>query len=109
MKRGDIVIAVVQGAFGKPRPALVVQSDAFNDTHATIVLCLLTSDVTDAPLFRIDVEPTPANGLAQKSQIMVDKLFALRRERIGKAVGVLDDATMLRVNRTLALWLGLGD
>jgi mRNA interferase MazF len=61
------------------------------------------------PLFRLTVEPTPENGLRSRSQIMVDKVVALRRERVGKVIGSLDRDTVLRVNRSLALWLGLGD
>ena len=109
MKRGDIVIVVAPGDFGKPRPAVVVQSDLFNDTHSSIVVCLLTTDVVDAPLFRVTVEPTRENGLRERSQIMVDKIVALRRDRIDRRAGALDAGTLLRVNRFLAFWLGLGD
>jgi len=109
VKRGDIVIVVAPGDFGKPRPAVVVQSDLFNDTHSSIVVCLLTTDVVDAPLFRVTVEPTRENGLRERSQIMVDKIVALRRDRIDRRAGALDAGTLLRVNRFLAFWLGLGD
>ena len=109
MKRGDIIIAAAPGDFGKPRPAVVVQSDFFNDSHASIVICPLTSDIILAPLYRIDVQPTIENGLRSPSQIMVDKIMALRRGRVGAAVGTLDQEIMLRVDRTLALWLGLAD
>lgn len=109
MKRGDIVIVVAPGDFGKPRPAVVVQSDLFNETHSSIVVCLLTTDVVDAPLFRVTVEPTRENGLRERSQIMVDKIVALRRDRIDRRAGALDAGTLLRVNRFLAFWLGLGD
>ena len=107
MKRGDVVIASAPGDFGKPRPAVIVQSDFFNDTHASIAICPMTSDVIAAPLYRIDVEPDNGNGLRSRSQIMIDKVMALRRERIGASVGALDQETMLRVDRSLALWLGL--
>lgn len=109
MKRGDIIIAAAPGDFGKPRPAVVVQSDFFNDSHASIVICPLTSDIILAPLYRIDVQPTIENGLRSPSQIMVDKIMALRRGRVGAAVGTLEQEIMLRVDRTLALWLGLAD
>ena len=109
MKRGDLVVVAAPGDFGKPRPAVVVQSDLFNRTHATVVVCPLTTDVSAAPLFRITVEPTSGNGLRARSDIMVDKVVALRRQRLGRPVGVLDRDTMVRLDRSLALFLGLGD
>ena len=109
MTRGDVVIVSAPGDYGKPRPALVVQSDLFNDTHASVVVCLLTTDIVNAPLFRLDLEPRPENGLHQRSQIMVDKIVALRRTRISSTIGAVDSDTLVRVNRSLALFLGLGD
>lgn len=107
MRRGDIVLATASGDYGKPRPALVIQSDLFNETHASIVLCLITSHLLDAPLFRITVHPSERNGLQASSQIMVDKIVAIRREKIRTRIGVLDEEAMLRVNRSLMLFLGL--
>ena len=107
MKRGDVVIVATQGDYGKPRPALVIQSDLFNDTHASVSIAPVTSTIVDAPLFRLTVDPTRSNGLLSVSQIMVDKVTAIRRDKIGKAVGRLDDATMMRVSRAIALWFGL--
>ncbi len=107
MKRGDIVLAVARGDYGKPRPAVIVQSDLFNATHASLLVCLLTTELIDAPLFRLSLAPTPANGLRGTSQIMVDKLIALPRDRIRDQIGIVDDETLLRLNRALALMLGL--
>lgn len=107
MKRGDIVIASSAGDYGKPRPAVIVQSDLFNETHASIIVCLMTSELHDAPLFRINVQPNKENGLSSNSQIMIDKVVALKRERISQVIGTLDDATMLTVNRSLALFIGI--
>lgn len=109
MKRGDLVVVSAPGDYGKPRPALVVQTDLLNDMHASVLVCLLSSEMIEAPLFRILLEPAPGNGLERRSQVMVDKIVALRRERVGKSIGALDADTMLRVNRSLALVLGLGD
>jgi mRNA interferase MazF len=109
VKRGDVVIVSAPGDYGKPRPAVVVQSDLFNDTHASIAVCLLTTNIVDAPLFRLSIEPTVQNGLRQRSQIMIDKIVALRRSRIASHVGSLDAETLQGVNRSLALFLGLGD
>lgn len=107
MKRGDIVIVAMSGDYGKVRPALIVQNDVTLETHSSIVVCPLTSHCIDAPLFRIPVAPTESNGLSTDSQIMVDKVSAVKRERIRDVVGSLDDETMVQVNRTIALWLGL--
>ncbi len=108
MKRGEIVLVVVPGDYGKPRPAVVIQTDLVNDIHASIVVCPVTSHLQDAELFRLTVEPSPENGLQKISQIMVDKIVAVRRDKIQDAVGVIDEDLMIRVNRSLAFWLGLG-
>lgn len=107
MKRGDVVIVSLSGDYGKMRPAVVVQHDLANAEHASVVVCPLSSHCIDAPLFRIDLEPTPRNGLEKPSQIMIDKISAVKRDRLRQVVGHLDDATMVQVSRSLALWLGL--
>ena len=108
MKRGDLVTVALQGEHGKPRPALVVQSDMFPDTTAVVVL-LVTSTLIDAPLVRIDVEPTPETGLRKPSQVMVDKPMTIAVRKLGPAFGRLDDTAMLAVNRAMLLFLGLTD
>ena len=105
MKRGDVVTIALQGDYGKPRPALVIQSDLF-DAHPSVTILPITSELRDTPLFRIDVEPNDANGLRKKSQVMVDKAQTVTRGKVGKTCGHLDDQTMLAVNRLLALFLG---
>jgi len=107
LRRGNIVSIVVQGDFGKPRPALLIQSDMFNVAHATFTVMLISSELIDAPLFRLGIEPDKDNGLTRTSQILVDKLMTVRRERVGQLIGRVDDAMMVRVNRALALWIGL--
>ncbi|WP_395712122.1 type II toxin-antitoxin system PemK/MazF family toxin [Reyranella sp.] len=107
LNRGDVVTVALQGDFGKPRPAVIVQSDTFNDTHATISVLPITSTIMSAPVFRITVEPSAANGLRSISQIMTDKIVSVRRERLGARIGALDRETMARVGRSLALWLEL--
>lgn len=106
MKRGDLVTVSVSGDFGKPRPALVIQSDYF-DELATVTVLLLTGTIADAPLIRLTVEPTAENGLGKTSQVMIDKAMTIRRERVGASFGRLDDATMLSVTRSLATFLGV--
>ena len=107
MRRGDIVTVALQGDFGKPRPALVIQSDVVNETHATVTVLLLSSEIVAAPLFRITVDPTPGNGLEKISQIQVDKIMTLRRERIGAVIGRLDEDALVATNRALAVWIGI--
>lgn len=94
------------GDFGKPRPALVIQSDRF-DEHATVTVLLVSSTLVDAPLIRVHVAPTPMNGLRAVSQVMIDKAMTLRRERIGPPFGEADDRLMLEVGRLLAVFLGI--
>ncbi len=84
---------------------MIVQDDHF-DTDS-VVLCPFTTDPTDAPLFRLLINPDPGNGLDQPSRIMVDKITAVRRSRLGSKVGVLDDANVLRLNRALVVFLGV--
>ena len=105
--RGDLVTVALQGDHGKPRPALVIQSDQFSDT-ATATVLLVTSTLVDAPLLRITVEPTDENNLRRRSQVMIDKPMTVRREKLRAAFGKLDDETMVSVTRSLALFLGLG-
>lgn len=107
MKRGDLLTVALSGDFGKPRPALVIQSDAFADAD-TVTVALVTSTLIDAPLLRPLIEPTPGNGLRVPSQIMIDKVMTVRRERLGEPFGQLDADAMLTVNRLLALFLGIG-
>jgi mRNA interferase MazF len=107
VKRGDLVAVAIQGDYGKPRPALVVQSDLFNDTHASVTVVPVTSTIVDAPLFRVTVEPSRRNGLRTISQIMVDKVTTVRRQRLGQTVGRLEEDVLLRVSRALALWFGI--
>ena len=105
MRRGDLVTVALQGDLGRPRPALVMQSDLF-DTHSSITILPVTSKLCDAPLFRIAVNPNDLNGLTKPSQVMVDKPQSIAREKVGAVIGRLDDETMLAVNRALAVFLG---
>ena len=106
MKRGDFVTVALQGDFGKPRPALVVQANQF-DAHATVTVLLVSSTLIDAPLFRITVQPDEANGLRKPSQIMVDKAMTVRRDKLGTPFGTASDEVMLEVSRCLAVFLGI--
>jgi len=106
IRRGDVVIVALSGGYGKPRPALVVQSDAFQ-ALASVTVLRITRDLNDWPLFRVTVEPSRANGLKRTSQIMVDKTAALPREKIGQRIGRLEAAVMRTVDETLKRFLAL--
>ena len=105
MRRGDLITVALQGDLGKPRPALVIQSDLF-DAHPSVTILPVTSELRDTPLFRIRVNPTELNGLSKPSQVMVDKPQSVARKKVGAVFGRLDDEAMLAVNRALAVFLG---
>ena len=105
LRRGDVVTVALQGDLGKPRPALVIQSDLF-DLHPSVTILPITSELREAPLFRITLPAGESTGLAKPSQVMVDKPQSIPREKIGSVCGHLDDETMLAVNRALAVFLG---
>jgi mRNA interferase MazF len=105
MKRGDLVTVALQGDYGQPRPALVIQSDLF-DEHPSVTVLPVTGALRDAPLFRLPLPAGPGTGLRDDSQIMVDKPQTVPREKIGPTIGRIDDATQLAVNRALAVFLG---
>lgn len=107
--RGDVVTVAASGDYGKPRPSVVVQSDVFPAKHASVIVCQMTSTLRDAPDFRVTVEPSALNGLRRTSQIMADKPVTVRRERISTRIGRLDSPELLRLNRALALCMGLSD
>jgi mRNA interferase MazF len=109
MRRGDVVTVAASGDFGKPRPAVVVQSDAFPQTHASVVICQMTSELADAPDFRVTIEPAPGNGLKARSQIMADKPTTVRRERVGRVIGRLTEPEVRLLNAAIAVVMGLSD
>lgn len=114
MRRGDVVIVAAAGDYGKPRPAVVVQSDAFPATHASVILCQMTStpptsERAEAPDFRVSLTPDAANGLREPSQIMADKPVTVRRTRIGATVGRLAPTDLRRLDVGLAFAIGLAD
>ena len=106
VSRGDIVVAVLPGDYGKGRPALVIQSDAFNPTHSSLVVCPITSHLIETPLFRLPLRPTAGTGIKAPSQIMIDKMMAIKRERISRLIGRADGALMQQIDRAVKIWLG---
>lgn len=93
------------GYAGKPRPAVIVQDDHFDTDSVTV--CPVTTDPTDAPLFRLELEPSAENGLREVSRLMVDKLTTIPRAKLGERVGALSGADMLRLNRAIVVFLGV--
>lgn len=106
MRRGDLVTVAMPEDFGKPRPALVIQADQF-DQSGTLVVLLISGTLIDAPLIRVTVQPTAGNGLRKTSQVMVDKVMSVKREKLDLPIGRLEDETMVSVTRSLALFLGI--
>lgn len=104
--RGDFVTIAMQGDFGKPRPALVIQADQFVE-HATVTVLPTTSMLVAAPLLRITVQPSAENGLLKPSQVMVDKAMTVKREKVEKTFGHIDLNMMVEIERCLAVFLGI--
>jgi len=109
MKRGDVVTVAAAGDYGKPRPAVIVQTDALPAEHASVVICQMTSEAGRAADFRVAIEPTARNGLRARSHVIADKPVTVRRERIGKRIGRLEQSEISRLNVALAFVLGLAD
>ena len=105
IERGNIVICALSGDYGKPRPAVVIQSDLFNPTHPSITLCPITSHLIDAPLFRITLTPSELTGITLTSQIMIDKVTTIKLEKITKKIGKISSEEMVKLNDALKLWL----
>jgi mRNA interferase MazF len=108
VKRGDIVTVAASGDYGTPRPAVVVQSDWLRATDSVLV-SLITSTLVDAPLYRLLVEPTQTKGLRAPSQVMIDKIIAIPREKCGAVIGKVDQNTLIALNHLLSVVIGVAD
>ncbi len=107
MKRGEVwIVAGGKDYAGKPRPAVVVQDDQFDATDS-VTVCPFTSDPTDAPRFRLLIQPTESNGLRRPSRLMVDKVMTMRKDKFSRKVGALNSADISRLNDALVTFLGL--
>jgi mRNA interferase MazF len=107
MRRGEVWTAAGGAGYaGKPRPVVIVQDDAFDATES-ITICAFTTDPTDAPLFRLAVEPDERNGLAAPCRLMVDKITTIPKSRLGRRIGRLADEEVLRLNQAILVFLGL--
>lgn len=107
MRRGELRLGNLQGDAGKRRPLLVVQTDQLNDTHATILVCALSSHLREAPEYRLDVDPDDENGLDVPSQVMVDKIHPIGRDKLSEPIGGLDPSTMDLVTKAMTFTLGM--
>lgn len=107
MKRGDVVVVSLPGDLGKPRPAVIGQTDVLNDNLRTVLLCPISSFSSSPNFFRVAVEATKENGLRLPSEVMVEKLQATNKSRVGQIVGRLDEADMLKLARAMMISLGL--
>jgi mRNA interferase MazF len=108
MTRGAIVVMAARGAYtSKPRPAVVVQANAFNLAHPSVTVCPITSECADAPLFRITLPPGDRTGLSTVSQVMVDKVVSIPRAAIGRQIGLCDPVYVDAIADALRVWLGL--
>ncbi|WGQ34065.1 type II toxin-antitoxin system PemK/MazF family toxin [Alcaligenes faecalis] len=106
MRRGDLVTVAMQGDFGKPRPALVIQADLFA-AHSSVTVLPVTSTIVNAPLLRISMQPDSENGLQKPSQIMIDKALTVKRDKIGQSFGSVGADTLVEIERCLAVFLGI--
>lgn len=108
MKRGDLVTVALQGDYGKPRPALVVQSNLFAE-HPSVTILPLTSELRDTPIFRVRILPNQDNGLRAPSDVMIDKLHTVARDKIRETIGSIGDEHLIEIERAVAVWLGIAD
>ena len=104
--RGDLVTIAVQGDYGKPRPALIIQADQFNVLGSVTVLPL-TSTLLDTPLLRVSLQPGKKNGLQKESQVMIDKAMTIKRDKVDSAFGHINPDKMIEIERCLAVFLGI--
>jgi mRNA interferase MazF len=108
MRRGALVTVALAGDFGKPRPALVIQSNLFAE-HPSVTVLPLTSDLRETPIFRVRVLPDLANGLRVPSDVMIDKLHTVTRDKIRETFGFIGGEQLIEIERAVAVWLGIAD
>lgn len=107
MKRGDVVLVAVPSELGRPRPGVIVQAEEFNEELSRVFICPVSSDLQERLPLRPMIEANPSNGLRLRSQIMTDKMIALRRERVRRVIGHIDAETSEQLDRALLVVLGL--
>lgn len=107
MRRGEVwTVSGGKDYAGKPRPVVIVQDNSFDATDS-VTICAFTTDPTEAPLFRLPVEPNEHNGLRSSSRLMVDKITTVPKSKVGERIGRLDDEDVVRLNQAVLVFLGL--
>ena len=106
MKRGDLVLVAAPGDYGKARPAVIIQADVL-DKSESVLVCLLTSTLIEASNYRVPIAASAHTGLHEPSQVMVEKIMAVRRDKCGTVIGRLSENEIVTLNRQLALMIGL--
>lgn len=107
MRRGEVWTAAGGGSYaGKPRPVVILQDDGFDATES-ITICAFTTDETDAPIFRLKIEPSEQNGLQATSRLMIDKITTVTKSKMGRRIGMLERKDILRLNEAVLVFLGL--
>ena len=108
MRRGDLTTVALPGDFGKPRPALVIQSNLFAD-HPSVTILPLSSDLRETPIFRVRLFPDETNGLRAPSDVMIDKIHTVARDKLRGKFGAISNEQLIEIERTVAVWLGIAD
>ncbi len=108
MRRGDLTTVALPGDFGKPRPALVIQSNLFAD-HPSVTILPLSSDLRETPIFRVRLFPDETNGLRAPSDVMIDKIHTVARDKLRGKFGTVSNEQLIEIERAVAVWLGIAD
>jgi mRNA interferase MazF len=108
LRRGDLTTVALPGDFGKPRPALVIQSNLFAD-HLSVTILPLSSDLRETPIFRVRLFPDETNGLRAPSDVMIDKIHTVARDKLREKFGAIANEQLIEIERAVAVWLGIAD
>jgi len=107
LRRGDVVVCAPPGEYGKPRPAVILQADAFLEARESVTVCLITSTPVDAPLFRVPIEPGEESGLTVRSFAMADKVMTVSKSKLRRRLGCLSAQERRALDAAVGRWLGL--
>jgi mRNA interferase MazF len=109
LKRGDIVTVALSGDLGKPRPALIIETDKLAPSDHVLVCPGTTFILPESINRRKLVQPDQSNGLRQPTQFQLDKISVTRRAKCGQVIGRLDAATMAEINYLLSVIVGIAE
>ena len=105
IKQGSVFVCIIPGNYGNPCPAVVVQSDMHNKNCPSVLICPITTSLTDDPIIRMLLTPTELNGLSLESQIMIDKIHTIRRDKIQKKIGELSADQLEELIKAVQAWM----